>query len=322
MRTRQRLDPSTAMFTCCPPGRLLALLARPRLGLSAAILVLGAGLVLTAERQPPTFTPEQEARLQIREVADGLYVIPGFDGGQSGGNVAVRVTGDGVILVDNKFAYSFDFITAQVASVTDQPVRYVLNTHHHGDHAGSNADFMRSAEVIAHRNARANIVRNGQTGAPRVTFADETAVFLGGVEAQAHHFGRGHTDGDAVVYFPDLRAVHTGDLFIHGQRLDGSTLAPFWDYGNGGSAAEWPATLTRLLALDFDTVIPGHGELLTKADVRTFRAKLETVLDRVRAEIAAGATREDIASRVDTADLDWPLAPTRIQDVYDELTAE
>ena len=155
-----------------------------------------------------------------------------------------------------------------------------------------------------------------------MTFVDETAVHLGDAEAQAHHFGRGHTDGDAVIYFPDLRTVHTGDLFIYGQRLDGSTLAPFWDYGNGGSAAEWPATLTGLLALDFDTVIPGHGEILGKDDVRTFRAKLETVLDRVRAEIAAGATRDDIASRVDTSDLDWPLAPVRIQGVYDELTAE
>ena len=293
-----------------------------RLGLSAAILTLGTGLVFTAGQQRPTFTPEQEARLQIRQVADGLYVIPGFDGGQSGGNVAVRVTGDGVIIVDNKFPYSYDFITAQVASVTDQPIKYVLNTHHHGDHAGSNADFMPSAEVIAHRNARANIVRNNQTGAPQVTFADETAVFLGGAEAQAHHFGRGHTNGDAVIYFPDLRAVHTGDLVIYGQRLDGTTLSPFWDYGNGGSAVEWPATLTGLLALDFDTVIPGHGEILGKDDVRTFRTKLETVLDRVRAEIAAGATRDDIASRVDTSDLDWPLAPVRIQGVYDELTAE
>ena len=293
-----------------------------RLGLSATILTLGTGLVFTVGQQRPTFTPEQEARLQIREVTDGLYVIPGFDGAQSGGNVAVRVTGDGVIIVDNKFPYSYDFITAQVASVTDQPIKYVLNTHHHGDHAGSNADFMPSAEVIAHRNARANIVRNNQTGAPQVTFADETAVFLGGAEAQAHHFGRGHTNGDAVIYFPDLRAVHTGDLFIYGQRLDGTTLSPFWDYGNGGSAVEWPATLTGLLALDFDTVIPGHGEILGKDDVRTFRAKLETVLDRVRAEIAAGATRDDIASRVDTSDLDWPLAPVRIQGVYDELTAQ
>jgi len=135
-----------------------------------------------------------------------------------------------------------------------------------------------------------------------------------------HHFGRGHTNGDAVVYFPDLRAVHTGDLFVFGERLDGSTLSPFWDFGNGGSVLEWPATLTRLLALDFDTVIPGHGPILSKDDIRIFRSKLETVIDRVRAEVAAGATRDDIASRVETADLDWPLAPVRLQNVFDEVT--
>ena len=292
-----------------------------KLGSVTALVILGSMLTLAAGQQVPTFTPEQEARLQIREIMDGLYVIPGFDGGQSGGNVAVRVTDDGVIIVDDKFPYSFDFITEQVRSVTDQPIKYVLNTHHHGDHAGSNPDFMRSAEVIAHKNARTNIIRNNLAGAPRVIFADETAVFLGGAEVQMFHFGRGHTNGDAVAYFPDLRTAHTGDLFVYGQRLDGSTLSPFWDFGNGGSVLEWPATLTRLLALDFDNVIPGHGPVLTKAEVRTFRGKLETVIDRVRAEIAAGATRDDIASRVDTTDLDWPLAPVRIRNVFDELTA-
>jgi glyoxylase-like metal-dependent hydrolase (beta-lactamase superfamily II) len=291
------------------------------LGSLTALVVLGSILTLAASQQVPIFTPEQEARLQIREIRDGLYVIPGFDGGQSGGNVAVRVTDDGVIIVDNKFPYSFDFITEQVRSVTDQPIKYVLNTHHHDDHSGSNADFLPTAEVIVHKNARENIVRNNQPGAPRVIFADETAVFLGGVEVQMFHFGRGHTNGDAVAYFPDLRTVHTGDLIVFGQRLDGSTLSPFWDFGNGGSVLEWPATLTRLLALDFDTVIPGHGPILTKADVRTFRGKMETVIDRVRAEIAVGATRDDIGSRVDTADLDWPLAPSRIRNVFDELTA-
>lgn len=285
------------------------------------IVGLGSVLLVAARQQRPTLTPEQEARLQIREVTDGLYVIPGFDGGQSGGNVAVRVTGEGVIVVDDKFPYSFDFITEQVASVTDEPIEYVLNTHHHGDHAGSNADFMRVSEVIAHENARTNIIRNDQPGAPRVVFSEETTVFLGDAEVRMHHFGRGHTNGDAVVYFPDLRAVHTGDLFVFGRRLDGSTLSPFWDFGNGGSVLEWPATLTRLLALDFDIVIPGHGPILGKADVRTFRAKLETVIDRVRGEIAEGATRGDIASRVDTGDLDWPLAPVRLQDLFDELTA-
>jgi glyoxylase-like metal-dependent hydrolase (beta-lactamase superfamily II) len=291
-----------------------------RLGSLAALVALASILTLAAVQQVP-LTPEQQARLQIREVMDGLYILPGFDGGQSGGNVAVRVTDDGVIIVDDKFPYSFDFITEQVTSVTNQPIKYVLNTHHHDDHSGSNADFMPSAEVIAHKNARANIVRNNQPGAPRIMFADETAVFLGGAEVQMHHFGRGHTNGDAVVYFPDLRTVHTGDLFVYGERLDGTTLSPFWDFDNGGSVLEWPATLTRLLALDFDTVIPGHGPILTKADIRTFRGKLETVIDRVSSEIAAGATRDDIASRVDTTDLDWPLAPVRIQNVFDELTA-
>ena len=291
-----------------------------RLGSLAALVALASILTLAAVQQVP-LTPEQQAQLQIREVMDGLYILPGFDGGQSGGNVAVRVTDDGVIIVDDKFPYSFDFITEQVTSVTNQPIKYVLNTHHHDDHSGSNADFMPSAEVIAHKNARANIVRNNQPGAPRIMFADETAVFLGGAEVQMHHFGRGHTNGDAVVYFPDLRTVHTGDLFVYGERLDGTTLSPFWDFDNGGSVLEWPATLTRLLALDFDTVIPGHGPILTKADIRTFRGKLETVIDRVSSEIAAGATRDDIASRVDTTDLDWPLAPVRIQNVFDELTA-
>ena len=92
--------------------------------------------------------------------------------------VAVRVTDEGGIIVDDKYLHSYDFIAAQVRSVTDQPIRYDLNTHHHFDHAGSNADFMQNAEAIAHKNARANIVRNDQTGAPRLVFGDETAVFL------------------------------------------------------------------------------------------------------------------------------------------------
>ena len=291
-----------------------------KLGLLAAVGMC-VMVTMAALQQRPTFTPEQEARLRIREIVDGLYLIPGFDGGQSGGNVAVRVTDGGVIVVDNKFPYSFDFITEQIANVTSQPIRYVLNTHHHDDHSGSNADFMDSADVIAHKNARINIIRNEQPGAPRLVFTDETAVFLGGAEVQMHHFGRGHTNGDAVAYFPDLRIVHTGDLFIYGQRLDGSTLSPFWDFGNGGSVLEWPATLSGILTLDFDMVIPGHGSIMTRADIRTFRTKLETVINRVSEEIANGSTRADIASRVATSDLDWPLAPVRIQNVFDELTA-
>ncbi len=294
-------------------------------GMSALVLVAAAILAAARPAAEQAVTPERLGELTaIRPVPgkNGLYVIPGYDGGVTGGNVAVRVTNDGVILVDNKFPHSFAMITSEVRKVTALPVRYVLDTHHHGDHAGSNADFMAVAEVISHRNARGNMVRNNQPGAPRVVFGRDTSVFLGGMEAQAHHFGRGHTNGDAVIYFPDLRTIHTGDLFIWGQRSDGSTLSPFMDYNNGGSGLAWTATLDRVLELDFDTVIPGHGPILGRDEVRTFRDRMQTLADRMRAAIDAGVSRDDVPERVDTSDLDWPFRPAALQAFYDEVAAD
>ena len=294
-------------------------------GMSALVLAVAGILAAARPAAEQAVAPERLAELTaIRPVPgkNGLYVIPGYDGGVTGGNVAVRVTNDGVILVDNKFPHSFAMITSEVRKVTSLPIRYVLDTHHHGDHAGSNADFMAVAEVIAHRNARGNMVRNNQPGAPRVVFSRDTSVFLGGMEAQAHHFGRGHTNGDAVIYFPDLRTIHAGDLFIWGQRSDGSTLSPFMDYNNGGSGLAWTATLDRVLELDFDTVIPGHGPILGRDEVRTFRDRMQTLADRMRAAIEAGVSREDVPNRVETADLDWPFRPAALRAFYDEVVAD
>lgn len=296
------------------------------MGLSFSVVIVA---LMTVSARPAvemvqTPTPDELAELMaIRPVPgkNGLYLIPGLDGGVTGGNVAVRVTNGGVILVDNKFPHSFEMIMTEVRKITSLPIKYVLDTHHHADHSGSNADFMAIGEVIAHKNARGNIVRNNQPGAPRIVYSDETSIFLGGVEAQAHHFGRGHTNGDSVIYFPDLKTVHTGDLFIWGQRSDGSTLSPFMDYGNGGSGLEWTATLDGLLELDFDTVIPGHGPILTKDEVRTFRGRMQTLQDRMRAAIADGVSRDDVPNRVDTSDLDWPFRPAALQAFYDEVVA-
>jgi cyclase len=284
--------------------------------------LLFSGPALNAQDRP-VLTPEQLSQVQIHAVAgkDGLYVIPGFDGGLSGGNVAVLVTDEGVVIVDNKYEYSYPDIMEQLRKVTDQPVRYVLNTHHHFDHAGSNADFMRDAPVIAHRNVRTNIERNEQSGAPEILYDESATVILGGQEVNAYHFGRGHTNGDSVIYFPAQRTVHTGDLFIWGDRLDGSTLAPFIDYDNGGSAAEWTATLDGLLELDFDTVIPGHGPLLRKVDIRIFRSKFDQLLTRIQVLMGNGVTRDAIVEQLDISDLNWPMPASRIESIYDELSA-
>jgi glyoxylase-like metal-dependent hydrolase (beta-lactamase superfamily II) len=252
--------------------------------------------------------------LSIQPVKDGLYAIFG-----SGGNVGVRVTSEGVILVDDKFPQNFEEIQRLVARVSDLPVRYVINTHHHGDHAGGNESFLAVAEVIAHRNARDNMIRGNQPGPPRVVFNDETSVYLGGVEVRAFYMGTGHTNGDVVVYYPDLRTVQGGDL-LHG-------TAPFIDYGNGGSSRGWVGTLNNILELDFDAAIPGHGEVMTRDDVIAFRNQMESVRAHMAALIRGGLVRDQAAERIVTTDLSWTTVDglfmgRSIPGFYDEIAAE
>jgi len=303
----------------------MKIIIRALVGISAVSVLLYFGLTFAQQR--PTFTTEQLEMLRIRQIPgkEGLYLMPGFDGSMSGGNIAILATEEGVLIVDNKYSYSYDDITRQISTVTSQPIRYVLNTHHHFDHAGSNASFMPSAQVIGHENVRVNMLRNfgpsaSPEGAPKITYSDQTSVHLDGVEVQAYHLGCGHTNGDSVILFPSQRTVHTGDLFIWGDRMDGSTMAPFIDYYNGGCASDWVTTLDRLLELDFDTVIPGHGPLLRKAEVRIFRDKFEQLVSRVSGLIADGVDRDEIATQLNISDLNWPLAPDRVQAIYDEFS--
>jgi cyclase len=286
------------------------------------VVALGIGLsALAAMALAPRQQPEGEPfSTAITRVKDGLYVIPGYDA-VTGGNIAVRVTTEGVILVDDQLPPSSAQIAAKVKSVTDQPIRYVLSTHNHGDHTRGHAEFINTAEIIAHRNNRANMMRGKQANPPRVAFANEASVFLAGVEARALHFGQGHTDGDAVIYFPDLRTVHTGDLVVWGKRTDGAILSPYVDRRNGGSLARWTATLDGVLQLDFDTAIPGHGPVLTKEQVRTYRRNLGALQGRVTALLKAGVTtRADFGTKLKTDDLNWPFPPERLDEIWNEYT--
>jgi cyclase len=291
---------------------------RMRTLVNLCVVGMALATLAVAAAQQPTGEPFST---EIRKIKDGLFVIPGYDGAVTGGNVAVRVTSDGTVIVDDRFPPSSREIAGKVRSVTSQPIKYVLSTHSHGDHSGGHPEFIDVAEIIAHRNNRANMVRNKQAAPPRLVFADQATVFLGGAEVQAIHLGRGHTDGDAVIYFPDLRTIHTGDLVVWGKRTDGSILTPFIDRRNGGSLVQWVTTLDGVLKLDFDTAIPGHGPVLTKDDVRTFRQNLVTLRQRMLEIVKAGATKEDLAKRLKTEDLGWPFPQERLDELWDEFGA-
>ena len=254
------------------------------------LFLVGAWVAHTQnQKQPPQLT--------INKVKDDLYEIEG-----DGGNVAVYITNEGVILVDDKFDQDHDNIVDKVKSVTNQPIKYVLSTHYHADHSGGNAKFLPTAEIISTANARTNIVNKVQSNAPpnvmpaRVVFTTETSVFLGGKEVHAKYVGRGHTNGDAVVYFPLLRTLHTGDLM--------AGTSPLIDYPGGGSLAEWPATLDEAMKFDFDTVIPGHGPVTNRAGLVTYRNNVEKLKNRVTTLIRENKSQEEVA-KIMTAEYGW-----------------
>ncbi len=260
--------------------------------------------------------PKPPGPLRTNQVKGDLHVISG-----EGGNVALYATAEGVILVDDMFDRNHAGILEQVRTVTDRPLRYVVNTHQHDDHAGGDFKMLPIAEVIAHRNARANLkdlkrpyfedTPGTPIGLPRITFTERLDLHLGGRDVEAYYFGRGHTSGDAIIYFPELKTIHTGDLFLNvrpGPARGGAPRPPgvpvYVDYVQGGSFIEWSRTLERTLALDFDTIIPGHGPVATRADLVRFQADLVTMRTRLAGLIKGGTSRPEII-RILEADYGW-----------------
>jgi len=265
-----------------------------------------------------TQAPRPAVAFRTERVKGDLHMIAG-----EGGNVAAYVTSEGIVLVDDMYDRNHADILAQLKTLTDRPLKYVFNTHQHDDHAGGAAKMLPIAEVIAHRNARANLVAKRPPffeetpgtpiGLPRLTFTDEASVVLGGKEVRAIYFGRGHTNGDVIVYFPELGTIHTGDLFLaqRGGARQGAPAATrpvsvsmFVDYSQGGSFRDWTTTLDRVLKMEFDTVIPGHGPVSTRADLVKYRADLETMRDRISGLITKGTSRDELVKILE-ADYGW-----------------
>jgi len=295
---------------------------------AAAALLAGSAAAAAAPAPPAPGAPAAAAPAPpppqaIRQLKPGLYMITG-----GGGNSTVRVTSAGIIMVDGKNPGQalYDALLAQVGTLTTQPIKVVFNTHHHADHTGNNERYLQAgAQVVASDDLKAIIttyaVNPGQArpAPPNVTFKTDYTATLGGVQARAHHEGPGHTGGDSVIYFPDVKTVAFGDELV--------AATPNCDYPNGGSLTGWIKSLDTALKLDFDTAIPGHGDNpMTKAQVAEFKTKLETLVSRGRALVKAGTPKDQLIAQLKVDDLGWNLnvpnwtQPARLDGFYAELS--
>ena len=303
-----------------------------------------AALALLAFARPASAVEPQKPYCElsprpmwIEPVKPGLYVVRGALGVCMGpcvpgaaldgalhepGDVAVRVTPEGVIMVDTKFERDVPEVLRLIRTVTDQPVKYVLSSHYHADHNGGLSEMIRrGATAVANEDLRAAYARtNPKAPAPEVTFGDYGAIHLGGAIAEMHHFRNGHTKGDTFVYFPDLKVVHTGDVVIEGM--------PFIDYKDGGSAIGWVEEIYDLLKLDFDWAIPGHGRLLTRDEVRQYVKNVEIMNDRMKALVREGVPTAEAFKRLKLDDLGWAHSASTstfmandLPGYYDEMAA-
>lgn len=253
----------------------------------------------------------------IEELAEGLYVATGY-----GGNVVARVTPEGVVIA-GELSAAAETIAARVASVADEPIRYVVRTHRRNDEPPAlpapwgNARLVAPeppATGVAGAAARTPPVR------PDLSFTRGLSLFLGEAEVRLRHFAPAHTGHDAIVLFPDLGVLYAGELVVRGM--------PFIDYAAGGSSRGWVETLNGILALEFDTVVPGAGPALTKRDVQVFRDRFVTLRMRTMQLLYRDVAREDALPLLQTTDLDWPraaggpFAARSFAALYDELAGE
>jgi cyclase len=270
-----------------------------------------------------------QVEITTHRLADNLYYLAG-----AGGNIGVSVGEDGVFLIDDQFAPLTEKILAAIGVVTDQPVRFLLNTHHHGDHTGGNQNLGKAGVVIvAHENVRA-LLKNGLTsgdldrlltadqraGLPVVTYTDSVRFHLNGENIHAFHIGPGHTNADSFVHFQNANVIHTGDVFR-------TTGYPYVDGTSSGSFLGIVAGYEMLLEIsNADTVfVPGHGVPSSQNDVREQLDMLYTIRDRVKAGIDDGLSLERIQSGNPTAEYDarWNggkiKAPDLVAVIYNEL---
>jgi len=255
------------------------------------------GAALLAGGLAPGAQAQDEA-ITAAHVAGPIHMLEG-----SGGNVGVSAGEDGILIVDDKFEKDVDAIRAHLKDINPGPLKFVLNTHFHGDHTGGNAAFGGEAVIIAHENVRVRLAAEEQPAAalPVVTYADKVSVHFNGETIDLIHFPAGHTDTDSVVFFRGSNVVHLGDLMFTGR-------FPFIDLNGGGSVQGYLDNIEKLLAIipDDARLIPGHGPLATKADLQALHTMIAACYASVKEQVAAGKTIQDIQEKGVPAEYkDW-----------------
>jgi len=249
-----------------------------------------------------------QVQIEPEKVADGIYMLEG-----AGGNIGLSTGSDGAFLIDDQFAPLSAKILAAVKSLTPEPLRFLVNTHWHGDHTGGNENMRQAgAIIVAHENVRRrmseehfNPTFQSTTPAspadalPVVTFADAVTIHWNGNTIRVFHVEPAHTDGDSIIQFVEKDVIHMGDCFFNGGY-------PFIDVSSGGKVDGVIAAAERVLAVATDKtrLIPGHGPLGTKADLQTYHDVVKTVRDRVKALKDQGKTKEEVVAAKPSAEFD------------------
>jgi len=249
-----------------------------------------------------------QVQIKTTEVAEGIYMLEG-----SGGNLGLSVGTDGAFLIDDQFAPLSEKISAAIAGITDDDVRFLINTHWHGDHTGGNENFGNAgAIIVAHDNVRARmsaeqfreifdqrIPVSPATALPIVTFADRTTFHWNGQRIVVKHVENAHTDGDSVVWFADADVFHLGDVFFNG-------FYPFVDVSSNGSLEGYISAVEGVLmrTTENTTIIPGHGPLANTNDLRAYLEVLRTARERIQSAIDSGMSEDEAVAADLMADYD------------------
>ncbi|HTR00222.1 MAG TPA: MBL fold metallo-hydrolase [Candidatus Acidoferrum sp.] len=294
------------------------------------VAVLALGLIGTTSAQPQQDFSKVE--IKTHKLADGFYYLEG-----SGGQIGVSVGDDGVFMVDAQYAQLTDKIIAAIKTLSDKPIRYLVNTHYHPDHVSGDANFAKAGvAIVAHQNLRKRLA-DGFTGndpakpltaeqnlaLPSVTYDSSMDFHFNGHDIHVFHVQPSHTDGDSMVYFKDLNIIMTGDVFR-------TVSYPRADVPGGGSVLGIMAVYKQMIAMSNDSTlfVPGHGDVSKRSDVQAQLKMLDTIRNRISKSIKAGKTLEQVQAEKPTAEFDarWSSGSVTntvlVEAMYNELKAK